>query len=109
MTLLAGAPLLWWMRKYVTAHGWSLREVFGLQWPSGGFRQVWKVVLVLVGLSVAGEFVMSVIVSVCWVPAKVRALSRAPWRIGARPPTAERGWWKPTHLRSIVPAAHGLG
>jgi len=68
MTLLAGAPLLWWMRKYVTAHGWSLREVFGLQWPSGGFRQVWKVVLVLVGLSVAGEFVMSVIVSVSNIP-----------------------------------------
>src|SRR5207247_9396635 len=41
---------------------------FGLQWPSGGFRQVWKVVLVLVGLSVVGEFVMSVIVSVSNIP-----------------------------------------
>ncbi len=65
--VISTAVSLYWPQE-TPLDGWSLREVFGLQWPSGGFRQVWKVVLVLVGLSVAGEFVMSVIVSVSNIP-----------------------------------------
>jgi membrane protease YdiL (CAAX protease family) len=59
MGLLGGAPMLWWIHRYLHARGESLREAFGLRVrPGQGLRVIgWGIVLL--GISMAGESLLS--------------------------------------------------
>jgi len=63
-TLVAGAPLMWWTLRYLSVEGISPQLTFGLQPPAGGVGRVASVLVVLIGLSVAGEVAISVLFGV---------------------------------------------
>jgi hypothetical protein len=60
MGLLGGVPMLWWLHRYLHARGESIRETFGLRVPHGQALRVVGWSLVLLGISLAGESLLSV-------------------------------------------------
>ncbi len=58
-TLVAGAPLLWWLARYLKVRGLSMSEVFGLKPAPGGIARLGGVTLAVVGLSVLGEIAIN--------------------------------------------------
>jgi membrane protease YdiL (CAAX protease family) len=63
MGLLGGLPMLWWIHRYLRARGESLPETFGLRWREGRAPAALAWGLVLLGLSLAGESVLSIVLS----------------------------------------------
>ena len=59
MGLLGGVPMLWWVRRYLHARGASVREAFGLRVPQGQTLRVVGWAIVLLGISMAGESLLS--------------------------------------------------
>jgi len=59
MGLLGGAPMIWWIRRYLHARGETLRDTFGLRVPEGQPFRVIGWGIVLLGLSMAGESLIS--------------------------------------------------
>ena len=59
MGLLGGAPMIWWIRRYLHARGETLRDTFGLRVPEGQTFRVIGWGIVLLGLSMAGESLIS--------------------------------------------------
>jgi membrane protease YdiL (CAAX protease family) len=59
MGLLGGLPMLWWLRRYLHTRGETLRETFGLRAPGGRARSLVGWSVVLLGLSLAGESLLS--------------------------------------------------
>jgi membrane protease YdiL (CAAX protease family) len=59
MGLLGGAPMLWWIHRYLHARGESLREAFGLRVRQGQALRVIGWGIVLLGISMAGESLLS--------------------------------------------------
>jgi len=59
MGLLGGAPMIWWIRRYLHARGETLRDTFGLRVPEGQAFRVIGWGIVLLGLSMAGESLAS--------------------------------------------------
>ncbi|MEX2223211.1 MAG: type II CAAX endopeptidase family protein [Candidatus Rokuibacteriota bacterium] len=59
MGLLGGLPMLWWLHRYLHARGASVRETFGLRVRLGDGGRVVGWGLVLLGLSLAGESLLS--------------------------------------------------
>lgn len=59
MGLLGGVPMLWWVRRYLHARGESVREAFGLRVPRGQTLRVAGWGIVLLGISMAGESLLS--------------------------------------------------
>jgi uncharacterized protein len=59
MGLLGGLPMLWWVRRYLHARGESVREAFGLRVPQGQTLRVLGWAIVLLGISMAGESLLS--------------------------------------------------
>ena len=60
MGLLGGLPMLWWLRRYLHARGDSIRDTFGLRVRDGSGLRVLGWGLVLLGLSLAGESLLSI-------------------------------------------------
>lgn len=60
-TLAAGLPMLAWAGWYLAARRISSSEAFGLQWPAGGVARLVGVTLLVVGLGLAGEIVISLV------------------------------------------------
>ena len=60
MGLLGGLPMLWWLRRYLHAHGSSIRDTFGLRAPGGGGLRAAAWSVVLLGVSLAGEELFSI-------------------------------------------------
>jgi membrane protease YdiL (CAAX protease family) len=60
MGLLGGLPMLWWLRRYLHARGDSIRDTFGLRVREGSGLRVLGWGLVLLGLSLAGESLLSI-------------------------------------------------
>jgi membrane protease YdiL (CAAX protease family) len=60
MGLLGGAPMLWWLRRYLHARGESIRETFGLRVTHGHALRVIGWSVVLLGISLAGESLLSI-------------------------------------------------
>ena len=62
MGLLGGLPMLWWTGRYLHARGDSIRETFGLRRPGpGGALRLAGWSIVLLGCSLAGESVLSLV------------------------------------------------
>ncbi len=59
MGLLGGVPMIWWVRRYLHARGETLRETFGLRVPHGQALRVIGWGIVLLGISMAGESLIS--------------------------------------------------
>ena len=59
MGLLGGVPMVWWVRRYLHARGETLRETFGLRVPHGQALRVIGWGIVLLGISMAGESLIS--------------------------------------------------
>jgi hypothetical protein len=59
MGLLGGVPMLWWVRRYLHARGETVREAFGLRVPQGQALRVVGWAIVLLGISMAGESLLS--------------------------------------------------
>jgi len=59
MGLLGGVPMIWWIRRYLHARGETLRDTFGLRVPEGQALRVVGWGIVLLGLSMAGESLVS--------------------------------------------------
>jgi len=59
MGLLGGLPMLWWLRRYLHTRGESIRETFGLRLPEGRALPVVGWSVVLLGLSLGGESLLS--------------------------------------------------
>jgi membrane protease YdiL (CAAX protease family) len=59
MGLLGGVPMLWWVRRYLHARGETVRETFGLRLPQGQALRVIGWSIVLLGISMAGESLLS--------------------------------------------------
>ena len=60
-TLVAGLPLIVWISRYLSARGLSLPAAFGLKLPAGGLGRVVGVTFVVIGLSVLGEMVITLV------------------------------------------------
>jgi membrane protease YdiL (CAAX protease family) len=60
-TLAAGAPMLAWTGWYLGVRRESLSQAFGLQRPAGGVARLVVVTLMVVGLSLVGEAVISLV------------------------------------------------
>lgn len=58
-TLAAGVPMLAWAGWYLAARRTSSSQAFGLQRPAGGVAQLVGITLVVVGLGLVGEAVIS--------------------------------------------------
>ena len=54
-TLAAGAPLVWWLYRYLSVRGLSVPATFGLKLPAGGWWRVAGATFVVIGFSVLGE------------------------------------------------------
>jgi uncharacterized protein len=83
ITLLAGTPLFWLLLKYLPARGLSLGAVLGLQPPPDQAR-LSRMTVILVSLSLIGELLIAVIVSVFhlkidWTDGLLEELLWAPW------------------------------
>lgn len=63
MGLVGGLPMLWWLRRFLHARGETVRETFGLRVREGSGRRVLAWGLVLLGLSLAGESLLSIALS----------------------------------------------
>jgi uncharacterized protein len=59
MGLLGGVPMLWWVRRYLHARGETVRETFGLRVPQGQTLRIIGWGIVLLGISMAGESLLS--------------------------------------------------
>jgi hypothetical protein len=59
MGLLGGVPMIWWVRRYLHARGGTVRETFGLRVPHGQILRVIGWGIVLLGISMAGESLLS--------------------------------------------------
>ena len=59
MGLLGGVPMIWWVRRYLHARGGTLRDAFGLRVPQGQALRVVGWGIVLLGISMAGESLLS--------------------------------------------------
>jgi len=59
MGLLGGVPMLWWVRRYLHARGETVREAFGLRVPQGQALRIVGWAIVLLGISMAGESLLS--------------------------------------------------
>jgi len=59
MGLLGGVPMIWWVRRYLHARGETLRDAFGLRVPQGQTLRVIGWGIVLLGISMAGESLLS--------------------------------------------------
>lgn len=59
MGLLGGVPMIWWIRRYLHARGETLRDTFGLRVPEGQAFRIIGWGIVLLGLSMAGESLVS--------------------------------------------------
>lgn len=60
MGLLGGLPMLWWLHRYLRSRGASIRETFGLRVRPGSGPRVVGWSIVLLGLSLAGESLLSI-------------------------------------------------
>jgi membrane protease YdiL (CAAX protease family) len=59
MGLLGGVPMLWWVHRYLHARGETVRETFGLRVPQGQTLRIIGWGIVLLGISMAGESLLS--------------------------------------------------
>ena len=59
MGLLGGVPMIWWIRRYLHARGETLRDTFGLRVPQGQAFRIAGWGMVLLGISMAGESLVS--------------------------------------------------
>jgi membrane protease YdiL (CAAX protease family) len=59
MGLLGGVPMLWWLRRYLHARGETVRDTFGLRVPQGQALRLVGWAIVLLGISMAGESLLS--------------------------------------------------
>lgn len=60
-TLAAGLPLVLWINRYLSVRGLSLSATFGLKLPAGGWWRVAGATFVVIGLSVFGETVITLV------------------------------------------------
>ena len=60
-TLAAGTPLVLWTSRYLSVRGLSLPATFGLKLPGGGLWRVVGATFVVIGLSVFGEMVITLV------------------------------------------------
>ncbi len=60
-TLAAGLPLVIWTGRYLSARGLSWPDTFGLKLSGGGLRGVVGVTAVVIGLSMLGEMVITLV------------------------------------------------
>lgn len=60
MGLLGGLPMLWWLHRYLHVRGGSIGATFGLRVRAGACGRVLGWAVVLLGLSLAGESLLSI-------------------------------------------------